>query len=117
MITRVSADLGELAAYGGPSSDRAYRDDLRVVRVPSVTGPSPFGRAAARGFDVNASLSYSVFVTASGKQIGTIIESPTWNDGFIIADFRVPAGAGLSARPTQAPSRSNAASAALRRSP
>ena len=81
MITRVSADLGELAAYGGPSSDRAYRDDLRVVRVPSVTGPSPFGRAAARGFDVNASLSYSVFVTASGKQIGTIIESPPGTTG------------------------------------
>jgi hypothetical protein len=36
-----------------------------------------------------------VFATASGKQIGAIIESPTWNGGFIIADFRVLAGAGL----------------------
>jgi hypothetical protein len=68
----------------------------RVTASRAVWSPNSVNKTLQiAGFDVNAGLTYSVFVTATGKQIGTITENPAWNDGFIIADFRVSAGAGL----------------------
>lgn len=47
------------------------------------------------GFDVNAGATYTVFVTSSGKQIGTFTESTLSNDGSILSNFDVSPNAGI----------------------
>ena len=41
------------------------------------------------GFDANAGATFTVFLTSSGKQIGTAAESTSYNDGSFVADIRV----------------------------
>jgi hypothetical protein len=41
------------------------------------------------GFDANAGATFTVFLTSSGKQIGTATESTSFNDGSFVTNIRV----------------------------
>ena len=46
------------------------------------------------GFDANSSATFTAFATASGKQLATVGESTSFNDGSFVTDIRVLPGSG-----------------------
>ena len=74
---------------GGGTSDRLHL--TRAVWSPHSV--NQFLQIA--GFDVNAGATYTVYVTSSGKEIGTLTERPFWNDGSILSNFAVSPNAGI----------------------
>ena len=47
------------------------------------------------GFDANAGATYTVYVTSTGKEIGTFTESVSRDDGSFLSSFSVSPNAGI----------------------
>jgi hypothetical protein len=92
----------DAAPNGGPSGTQQLTvtigtgnsDRLHLTRA--VWAPNTVNKfLQIAGFDANAGATYTVYVTSSGKEIGTLTESTLWNDGSILSNFRVSPNAGI----------------------
>jgi hypothetical protein len=92
----------DVAPNGGPSGTQQLSVTIgagtsdRVHMTRAVWSPNSVNKyLQLAGFDANAGVTYTAYVTSTGHELGTFTESTLWNDGSFLSNFRVAPNAGI----------------------